>query len=187
MQQILCECSSLQRVVLGFKETFLVSHLHLHWSLSSVHVHVFSDIFIPHPLLQVASKVSILLWMMLRIDNYSRHVSKEFWSMELTCQGQWLLDSLCAQVRSVFPEIPFTYISDDWVSALAFLVVFLWMTQTPCLSIPRYFWSLLVRPSLNKEIAGYCLPGFLFVLPPACMQALCLRFPNCDVDGSCFV
>ena len=76
MQQILCECSSLQRVVLGFKETFVVSHLH--WSLSSVHVHVFSDIFIPHPLLQVVSKVSILLWMMLRIDNYSRLISKEF-------------------------------------------------------------------------------------------------------------
>lgn len=134
MQQILCECSSLQRVVLGFKETFLVSHLHLHWSLSSVHVHVFSDIFIPHPLLQVASKVSILLWMMLRIDNYSRLVSKEFWSMELTCQGQWLLDSLCAQVRSVFPESlspisqmtecllwPFWLCSSEWLKLHAFL------------------------------------------------------------------
>lgn len=33
--------------------------------------------------------------------------------MELTYQGQWLLDSLCAQVRPVFPETPFTFISED--------------------------------------------------------------------------
>lgn len=42
---------------------------------------------------EVVSKVSVLR-MRLRIDNYSKPVSKKFWTVMLTDQEQWLLGSL---------------------------------------------------------------------------------------------